>query len=74
MTQILGTAPQSQSRSRAWYRRKHARPSEILKAAWERFRKDGYAETSVADIAHLAGIIKVPSIFTIRTRKPSSKR
>lgn len=58
MTQISEAAPHGKSKSRTWRRRKDARPSEILKAAWDTFRVHGYAGTNMAEIAHLAGITK----------------
>lgn len=58
MTRILEPTSQTQPTSHTWQRRKYARPGEILKAAWDSFREHGYAGTSMADIAHLAGITK----------------
>jgi len=41
-----------------WQRRKHARPEEITSAALAAFAENGYAATTMADIASRAGITK----------------
>ena len=39
-------------------RRKHARPSEIVEAAWQVFDRKGYAAATLDDIANTAGVAK----------------
>ena len=41
-----------------WQRRKHARPAEIASAALASFAENGYAATTMADVASRAGITK----------------
>jgi AcrR family transcriptional regulator len=54
----MSPAPQLSRPSKAWTRRKQARPGEILDAALKVFAEKGFAAARMEDIARRAGVTK----------------
>lgn len=52
------TQAEAESEQPRWRRRKEARPQELLEAALELFCENGYATTTLSDIARKAGVSK----------------